>query len=265
MAQSVIETHYGFDVVDKDEGYSLEVHKNPRLEGIDQGLVYIHPSKFKKEGVLVTGRDFAQYPGEVRNLELDPDKQYLEAGAGLGGFMHELIRRLEGRLKKKPIVIDIANYRVIRDICSGGVEEARIRGYDSSIVDRLRTLEQRANFYLSSENIRLINMSLGNAIRKFPDLVGCADVVVDNIATEQYPHVEFDLSDTETHQINLARTNRKSLTSTFGSTSLAFGCEDLDGKPLGRLSVLKTEDPRINRIAELRRKLVKLNGIILGD
>lgn len=265
MSKNVTETPEGFSLFDDNRNYSLDVHKDPRITGIDQGLIYILPSKSKKDGVLVTGRDYSEYPREVRNLELNPDKQYIEVGAGLGGFMPELVNRLKGELTRKPIVIDLVNYRLVGELFDRGIEEARNRGYHSTIIDRLETLKGRANFYLNSQEIRLINLSLGNAIRTFPELVGCGDIVVDNIATEQYPHVEFELSDTETRQMGIARANKRCLTTTFGDSFNTIGSKDFEEIPIFRITACKSEDVRINRITEMRRKLAKQQGIVLGD
>ncbi|HVY01659.1 MAG TPA: hypothetical protein VHA12_02760, partial [Candidatus Nanoarchaeia archaeon] len=185
MTRTVIDRKSELEIIDEDYGHSLTIDSNYRNLGIEQGIVYID-FPLTKSGVIVTGRDHLQYPREVRKLRPNPKKQYLEIGAGLGGFTPNLVKRLEGRLQKKPIVIDIANYDVICGLFETGIEEAKNRGYHENILKRLEVLRGRANFYANSEQIKLITLSLGQALNTFPELVGCADVVVDNLAAEWY-------------------------------------------------------------------------------
>ncbi|MBS3158088.1 hypothetical protein J4206_02255 [Candidatus Woesearchaeota archaeon] len=147
-------------------------------------VLRVTPEKIKE--VPVTSRDVGSY-SKAEALILDPSLQYIEIGAGLGGFIPAVVNSQQG-YGPKPIVIDPCDYHSLYEMMN--------RALHLDISDQMRSrLDfhiERCKVYLS-DNVVLLNMWLGDAIRR-PDLVGIADIVVDNLAALLYgdPHTGFD-------------------------------------------------------------------------
>jgi hypothetical protein len=82
----------------------------------------------------------------------------------------------------------------MRNMLEEGLEAIQTMNYSARIVWRVQELLNRAIFYDEDPRINLINLPLGEAIKTHPDIVGCADIVVDNCGAHYYPQIEFPFS-----------------------------------------------------------------------
>lgn len=148
----------------------------------------------------ITGRDlrssdgYCGYSPDVCNLAQDPDPdwQYVEVGAGLGEFIPRLI---ENELWRKPIVIDPANYELMAEMLHFLAPQID-RPYHLA---QLQALLERSQLMASSTNIKLLNMTLGEALRRHPEIREQADIVVDNYG----PYYWTETEGSQAHQIHL--------------------------------------------------------------
>ena len=165
-----------------NSGYSLVFYKVIHNEGEKIKVGLNHPIE---RALQLTSRDLSFYVRTFPELrEVNPKFQYVEVGAGLGGWITSLIDKI-GKNSPKPIVIDMADYRLI---------QAMLR-YSKTLdlglhQERLDILCDRVDSYLSDDRIRLINLSLGEALESEKSLNGCADVVVDCCGAVSYPLTE---------------------------------------------------------------------------
>lgn len=166
------------EIADKKERYSLFIDptvQEPRYNNI---IFQTHPKDSSQAHTFITGRNFEEYIINLRDLEINPELQYLEVGAGLGEFMPHLIKNHGSYLKKKPIVIDPANYEVMDKMLDYAIN----MDFSAAIKNKLNILKQRGNIITNPKNVYLINSTLEEAMRKYPLLIQSSDVVIDHAA-----------------------------------------------------------------------------------
>ncbi len=123
---------------------------------------------------LDPSRQQAAYLSEVVKIAASPRRsfQYVEIGAGLGEFIPTIARF---SLKKRPIVIDPANYELMLEMF-GQMEKYVELPSDQ---DELDKLVRRAKIICDSSKVHLVNSTLGTALREHPELRGIGDVVIE--------------------------------------------------------------------------------------
>lgn len=145
----------------------------------------------EKFPVFITARDFKNYDEDVQKIPLDSTKQYVEIGAGLGGFIPHLVSAFNNNLTNLPIVIDPANYNLMKKMLNEGIYQAKKRGYNENMTHRLETLIGRCKIFTDNSKVNLINTSLKRALSTYPKLKGIADFVIENRGSHYYPQIEF--------------------------------------------------------------------------
>jgi hypothetical protein len=133
----------------------------------------------------ITHRSFSEYQELYKIPEgfvPEPDKQYLEVGAGLGEFVPKIVRELDDRLSNRPVVIDPVDYGLLIEMLYIATEE----GMDEENDLVGRELTGRARIITDSEKVKLYNLTLEEAVRNHPELTGCADLVVDCAGASSY-------------------------------------------------------------------------------
>jgi len=174
---------YGLTLFDKSNSYLLVIKKE-EIQG-DLGRIYFmipSPCKIIKDTrIPVTARDTYEYPPQL--FPIKTNYRYIEVGAGLSGFIPEIISR---SLNSKPIVIDIFNY-------NAGYNLLEVAHKNSSL-DQKKSIEKlmdRCKLITDPSRVNLINCSLGSAIKANPWLIGTADVVIDYCGPNAYPETEW--------------------------------------------------------------------------
>lgn len=160
-------------VTEKERDYHLTIADyNPG--------VAIFTINLPSEGnVLVTGRDITDYHPEIRDLEINPSLLYVEVGAGLGGFIPNIIQKT---MLQKPIVIDPVDYTLLLEM----LEFAETLPLEGKLKERVKVHQERCKIILNSDKVRLINLKLEEAFNQHPELEGIADVVIDHFAASQH-------------------------------------------------------------------------------
>ncbi|MFH0798028.1 MAG: hypothetical protein V1906_01310 [Candidatus Woesearchaeota archaeon] len=144
------------------------------------GIIFQMPYKGNKKGYMsITCRDLDEYHEDINSLNIDPCRQYIEIGTGLGEFVHYV----SGICKAMPIAIDPARYGVMQCM----LETSRRMVLDTIIRDKIDVLIWRCRNIQDKTRIHLINMKLGEALEAYPSLYGIADVVIDNCGPSLYP------------------------------------------------------------------------------
>lgn len=139
----------------------------------------------ENSNMAITGRDVKEYHKDVQELFIDPYLQYLEIGAGMGGFIPYVARFIKGN-GSRPIIIDPADYVLMKDM----LEFAYDLDVRSDINYRILKLLYRCKTILDEDYVNLINLPLGEALEKNKELEEIADVVIDHIAASFYPFSE---------------------------------------------------------------------------
>lgn len=147
----------------------------------------------KKVGI--TARELDCYRPDIASLDINPDCQYLEIGAGLGGFIPHVVECMR-RSSPRPIVIDQADYVLMKEM----LQEASMMDLGQEISERLQVLIQRCDLYLDPSKVRLVNTTLGQAVKQHPDLKEVADVVVQESGANLYPLTEKCAGDRVTYE-----------------------------------------------------------------
>jgi len=142
-------------------------------------------------GHTVTYRSLAEYRqfGAIpRDFLPEPDKQYLEVGAGLGEFVPYIVRSLSSSLIHRPIVIDPVDYALIIEL----LECVISLGLDGNDTNTARELIERVKIITDPTKVNLYNLTIEDAFGGHPELFdGCADLVVDLMGARQYPSNPF--------------------------------------------------------------------------
>ena len=201
-----------------EQRYNLTIRRKDQKTPWRQ-IMFKQEVGISKESVYITGRTLEEYDEDVRNIPFDQNAQYMEIGAGLGGFIPSLIDRLGDSLNKKPIVVDQANYELMLQMLKRGQEVISAENYSQNALDNLRSFIERAEFYNSSDKIDLINLPFGMALRTFPDLIGKVDYLVDHRGSRLYPQIENSMDSVENYWNNAInmRNLRKAIMSPSGS------------------------------------------------
>lgn len=178
----------------KPSGYSLEfkspgsffgdydengryIANLPRKIGPLDCCFYVDHSLEKKEAkLIITGRDIEEYSFFLDKIKINPTLQYVEIGAGLGEFTPLIVSEYGDSLKHKPIVIDPADYQVMKDILKYA---ARI-GFGDELDEKFNKWIERCEIISNPNKVTLINSTLENALSQHSWLNGIADVVTDN-------------------------------------------------------------------------------------
>jgi len=161
-----------FRVYETQEEYDLVIdlcdagHRSVYFE-IGGGSFQTLRGDFKVD--FLTARDLDDYDFTLGKLEIDPNKNYIEVGAGLSELSY-----------KNPgiTIIDPANYELTLKM----LEVANSLNVGGLIGERIKTTIKR-NKHILSKNANLVNLSLKRAIEKHPGLRGSADVVIDNFGS----------------------------------------------------------------------------------
>jgi hypothetical protein len=144
---------------------------------------------------LITGRDMDDYidiasyhsnSGKSKLLPLDSSLQYVEIGAGLGEFTPYLIKQLGTSLRHKPIVIDPADYAIMKDMLHYAISQHFGERYD----ERCLEFSERCDIISDPEKVKLFSMTLGQAVKGFPELMQIGDVVIDLCGAKLYSYRE---------------------------------------------------------------------------
>lgn len=147
--------------------YSLEGHK----------LRVGHVCHFTQSGedgdFLVTTRDAQYHRFSDRIVPFDSRFQYVDIGAGLGGFTPYLVDEIH--VSERPIVIDPVDYGMVREM----LLFARTVSQRSDIQGRIDTLVHRCDIYLDPSRVYLVNTTLERAIDEHHEIHGMADIVLD--------------------------------------------------------------------------------------
>ena len=159
---------------DAGSGYMLLMRDMQGLRAYE-GLDVTFRVRGKLPAHTITSRDLDNYDSIGR---LRPELQYVEVGPGLGGFLEELVKIGPRRV---PVAIDHANYPLMKLMMLEALEDGDASRYHG----RLGALVHRCDIMMG-DDVRLINMTLGNALLQYPDLQGFADVVVDMAASRVY-------------------------------------------------------------------------------
>lgn len=146
---------------------------------------------------ILSARTIQDYQRHFPGFALQPSKQYLEVGAGLGEPIVTLARQAaasEGALPK-PIAIDPVRYEVVRDLFACIDERYGSLAGVRLLLDHIRDLRGRCDVLLDPSKVTLIRKPLEEAVLTHPELVACADVVVDlyGAAGHVKPDKSYDL------------------------------------------------------------------------
>jgi len=174
--------------------YTLEIEFN-QPNGM---LTFLDVHFFHRTGglepIVISERDVKQYFDYFDDLKtINPKLQYLEVGAGLGGFIPYLVNEWSQILTSKPIVIDPADYRLMANM----LRYAKQLNLGVGIGKRLDELIKRAEIIIDPGKVYLVNTRLGEALRSVPELQAIADVVIDLLGPVNYPSSEFHGHDTD--------------------------------------------------------------------
>ena len=184
----VIHLPHGIRISNLSPHYNLEIEFN-QPNGVLTFLdIHFSHRIGWHEPVIISERDVKQYFDYFENLKIiNPRLQYLEVGAGLGGFIPFLAIEWGQRLVSKPIVIDPADYRLMAHM----LRYAKELRLGTDIDKRLDELIKRAEIILDPGKVCLVNMKLGEALISTPELQGVSDVVIDLLGPVNYPWTEI--------------------------------------------------------------------------
>lgn len=173
----------GAIIQDIKNRYFLIIPKTPSAE---LGDIYFNIPSFcpidKDTLIPMTARGLKEYP--ISKSKINPKLQYLDVGAGYAEFIPYLASLNPA---KKPIVIEPANL----DLTGKMLHFAKSNLCDKDELSKIERLIQRHNILTDSSKIRLINTTLGKAIKEFPDLKEIADVVLDRAGPLVYLETEM--------------------------------------------------------------------------
>ena len=154
---------------------------------------------FETRDYTITARDMDGYP----KLEINQGFQYVEVGAGMGGFIKHLIDK---KVEKKPIVIDPSDYTRMKKM----LYFAENIDLTYNLKERIKLLRERCEIVLDPDKVRLINSRVEEAVRDNKELIGLADVVVDNYAARMwaiYPLFLVNQGSIEDIEISMLKPN----------------------------------------------------------
>ncbi len=173
-------------VIDRKTGYSLSlcyVHDGP----FDFAHTSFHSKPDINRGLWITARDFQEYDPDIRNHMVYPAYQYIDVGAGLGEFIPRLVKTFESKLENLPLIIDPANY----DAMQGLLDFSLTLDTGIRMKEKLSRLNERCRLITDPRIIRLINLTLEEALKQHNEILGIADIVIDNAGASQYTDFKY--------------------------------------------------------------------------
>ena len=181
------ETHF---IRDPSSGYLLEISRKDESRHPVQQVSFTAPFGEKKT-CGVTARDMEEYPGDIRDLKVNPAGQYVFVGSGLGEELSYVRQRLATDAPL-PLVIDPARFDVMKKM----IAYARTLSFEDRDAihainrKRLEVLFRRCNLVTSPARVTLINTTLGTVLRERPEIRGIADIVIEHIGPSAYEFTE---------------------------------------------------------------------------
>ncbi len=172
----------------KSGPYSLTV-----LRGLSEALNVTLWNEDAK--CMITGRTLEEY-GRIR-LWFDEMEDYrnegktiVEVGGGLSQFT-PFLSTLEHPRNERPILIDPLDYEMAEALLTEAHNLAK-RGDESfePNLDRIESMLDSCRAIRDVTRVELINCTLGEALKRRPDLEKRADVVVDIYGPMEYAHME---------------------------------------------------------------------------
>ena len=182
----------GTRITDVKHRYSLIIPNSPNSSEL--GDIYFYIPSFcvidKHTSIPITARGLKDYP--IQKNKINPKLQYLDIGAGYAEFTPYLTSL---NPTKKPIVIEPANL----DLTGRLLLFAKSNLCDKDQLSKIERLIQRHNILIDSSKVRLINHTLGKAIKEFPDLREIADRVLDRAGPLVYLETEMVMGEQFSH------------------------------------------------------------------
>lgn len=181
-----------FDVIQRGCKFDIKCEHSPYILTVDVSsqssilaphdkIVFKVPSKFEEHS-LITGRDIADYKRDFPDMRFDASLKYVEVGAGLGEFIPYIIQMFDGKLKNKPIVIDPADYALMKEMLT----YAKKLEFEDAYKRRFELFIERCTLISDQERVTLLNTTLDAVLRDHMELLGHADVVVDSYGASYY-------------------------------------------------------------------------------
>lgn len=185
-------------IIDKDSNYNLTIYDIPSYK--DMGSIHFWApvknslvNKIKmRANIPVTSRSVKEYPKQVIDHKINPDFQYIEVGAGHGEFIPSIVRSQNNSPKVKPIVIEPANYELMRELLLFSLENLDMQERNVKILNE--TLD-RNRIITNPLCVTLINKTLGEAVLSHPEIHNIADFLVDSCGAITYPETEIERGD----------------------------------------------------------------------
>jgi|SRR3989339_625399 len=176
---------------------------------------------------LVTDTNLSMYNEAVNGLRILPEMSYCEIGPGLGEFIPEVVSALQGS-GIKPTAIDCVNYGDLIKHLEDAKKEEHL-AERTRAKNRIDVLISRAKIVTNPEKVNFVNLTLENAIKERPELIGKMDVVVDScgayfyvaesLPIERRQKIDMDALREETLSLEkiLLKPNGILIVNTFGS------------------------------------------------
>jgi hypothetical protein len=156
------------------------------------GRLGIHDDRYEPHA-WITSRSTQRYFEFFSNQSLDKESgpQFVELGAGLGGFIPDLVRCQESLLP--PIVIDPIDYTWVRTQLTELLSLSEVQCLGEQVRRDVEELLCRCDAYMSPR-VRHLQMPLRQAFQKHRDeLIGIGDAVLDLYGATTYEENEsFD-------------------------------------------------------------------------
>lgn len=172
-------TEIGLKLYHPDSDYTLLYRSNPFFSFNGNPFLF-EPPAIKGKQFCVSASTLNHYPEEIRDI--NPNFQYVNIGAGLDEFTEKLGA---ANLSQKPVVIDPANYELMAEMLT--YLSTHTGEFDKSEANRL---VQLCNLLLLGTSIRLINSTLGEAIKNHPEILDVGDIVIDIGGPQVYHQTE---------------------------------------------------------------------------
>lgn len=174
--------------------------------------------------ILVTGRSVVEYEHIFPGFTLDPEKRYVDVGAGLSEAMPMLAVAGGGQ---RPTIIDPADYATIETVLLEALRRADFDDVHPLLAERRVLLAQwleRCRIITDPAHVRLLPMLLSEAMQAHPEIEASGDVVIDCFGPLQYHQTEFPgvvLADTIRRKIDAIRVLEKRLVAPKGTWYVA--------------------------------------------
>ena len=162
----------------EENNWSISIYEEDVIKNHPDWPRLVMTFKDGEHSSVSTSRDFDQYKDHVAWGRRDHRAwyQYNEVGAGLGGFLPEVVAHFGDSLKHLPVVIDPFNYMEALPLLDS-LSRLPFDSYSTAVLTEAR---ERCFFYLNPEKVRLINTTLQAALTQFPEIHHSAHVVVDH-------------------------------------------------------------------------------------